>query len=281
MGIEILTLERFFCKLRGGSQPILAQASDGLLYVVKFEGGLQGPNLMFNESIGSELFRACGLAVADWRMIQVDDRFLDANQACWFETPTGRTRPMPGLCFGSRLVEGPGFLLTELLPGYAYHRIRNQMSFWLAWLVDICASHSDARQVVFKDYSDRSIDAVFIDHGHLFGGASGLEQPNPLASRYLDARAYVELSSSDIRRMQRFPEGLDLSRLWSQVRQIPGEWKTKSALAAFELCLDRLQEPKAWENVLYELIELHRRSQENDQSRRTSRSIQASVLLHP
>src|ERR1017187_7147776 len=123
---------KFFRKLRGGSQPILAQASDGLLYVVKFTNNLQGANLPFNESIGTELYRACGLSVPSWMPLLVTDSFLDQNPDCWMQTQEGRLRPDSGLCFGSRFLGGNGVKIFEVLSGSSFKRVINHMSFWLA-----------------------------------------------------------------------------------------------------------------------------------------------------
>src|SRR5580698_1050275 len=103
--------------LRGGSQPILAHATDGLVYVVKFANNLQGPNLLFNESAGYELYRACGLPVPDWTPLWVTDSFLDGNRDCWMQTPEGRLRPSSGLCFGSLFLGQKGDRLFEIVPG--------------------------------------------------------------------------------------------------------------------------------------------------------------------
>src|ERR1039457_415092 len=108
---------RYIRNFHGGSQPILAQASDGLQYVVKFNNNLQGPNVPFNESVGSELYRACGLAVPSWKPLLVSDTFLDQNPDCWMQTPEGRLRPASGLCFGSRFLGAEGTRLLEILPG--------------------------------------------------------------------------------------------------------------------------------------------------------------------
>lgn len=135
-------VKRFIRNLRGGSQPILAEASDGLLYVVKFANNLQGPNLAFNEAMGAELYRQLGLPVPDWKPLILRDAFIDNNPDCWIQTPYGRLRPAAGLCFGSRFLGGGGERLFEILPGSAFARVRNLRDFWLAWLIDVCASYS-------------------------------------------------------------------------------------------------------------------------------------------
>src|SRR5208337_4281241 len=146
---EIANLTEYIRNLRGGSQPILALASDGFLYVVKFLNNPQGPNVLFNEIAGSELYRACGLAVPEWRSLLLSDSFIDKNPESWMQTPEGRLRPTAGLCFGSRFMVGDGKRLIEFLPRSSFRRVRNRTSFWLAWLIDVCAEHTDNRQAIF------------------------------------------------------------------------------------------------------------------------------------
>jgi len=120
-GKDFVSLTGYIRSLRGGSQPILAQASDGHTYVVKFANNLQGPNLLFNESAGSELYRACGLAVPEWRPLEVSEDFLDENHDCWMQTPEGQLRPASGLCYGSRFLGGPRRAVMY------WHMIANQL----------------------------------------------------------------------------------------------------------------------------------------------------------
>ena len=122
-------LTQYIRKLRGGSQPILAQASDGLMYVVKFTNNLQGPNLAFNESMGSELYRACGLEGPSWKPLVITDSFTDKNRDSWMQTPAGTLRPAAGVCFGSRFLGGEDAQLLEILPESRFKRLYNRNHF--------------------------------------------------------------------------------------------------------------------------------------------------------
>jgi hypothetical protein len=235
---------RFIRKMRGGSQPILAQASDGHLYVVKFNNNLQGVNLPFNESMGTELYRACGLPVPPWKPLLVSDAFLDKNPDCWIETPEGTLRPTSGVCFGSCFLGGHGIQLLEILPGSFFPRIQNRKDFWLAWLVDICAGHSDNRQAIFTEIASGRFNAVFLDHGHLFGGPKGDQNPACRASRYLDARAYDDSTADLMLTLSGFADKLSVRGLWDQAQALPSEWKVDSAVRNLAMCLDRLSNPR-------------------------------------
>src|SRR5438270_12725672 len=143
-------LTQFICKLRGGSQAILARASDDQLYVVKFANNPQGQNLLFNESMGTELYHRSGLPVPSWRPLAVTGQFVADNPDCWIETTGGLCPPAVAACFGSRCLGAERMGLFEILPGNSFNHVQNRGDFWLAWLLDICARHADNRQALFQ-----------------------------------------------------------------------------------------------------------------------------------
>jgi hypothetical protein len=231
-------------KLRGGSQPILAQANDGLLYVVKFNNNLQGPNVAFNESMGTELYRACGLPVQPWRPVMVTQMFLDEHPSCWMQTERGALRPDTGRCFGSRFLPENGDRPNlQILPESFLPRVHNRDSFWLAWLIDVCAAHQDGRQVVFDQEATGRINAHFIDHAYLFGGplgSYGKENQHIGRCGHFDLRIYGKISSARLRKFQNRVLALDSERLWRLTETLPDDWKKTSAMDSFAQCLNRL-----------------------------------------
>lgn len=268
-----LVAVEFLRKLRGGSQSILVRADDGFLYVAKFLRNLQGPNLLFNEAMGTELFRAYGLSVPEWRPILVNKLFLDRNSACWFETESGRVRPEPGLCFASRFLGGAADGIWEILPGSYFRRVSNRMAFGLAWLLDVCARHSDNRQAVFVRAQDGNLRAVFIDHGGMFGGPCGTAQPPPICSRYLDPRIYEDM----ILGFRRESDILDEKYLWDRLRALPADWRSASAIEQFSACIRRLTDPASISQVCQAIVDLCRRDSIRDEadSRRVERIAEA------
>lgn len=244
------SVTRFIRNLRGNSQPILAEASDGFLYVLKFANNLQGPNVVFNEGAGSELYRAFDLAIPVWQPLLLTDSFILQNPDCWMQTPTGSLPPIPGLCFGSRFLGGGGVRLLEILPGSYFNRVENAGDFWLAWLLDICAEHADNRQAIFREAADGRLHAVFIDHEHMFGGPKGEQNRPPRTSRYLDARIYSRLTEPLIAQLRTAAASLDADQLWRKVNALPDEWKTDSALQRLETCVERLASEAFVESAL-------------------------------
>lgn len=247
-------LTRFIRNLRGGSQPILAEASDGQVYVCKFADNVQGPNLLFNEAAGTELYRACGLPVASWRPVWVSDEFLDRYPTCWIQTSEGSRRPAIGHCFAARYLGGTSQNLFEILPGSYLGRIQNARDFWLAWLVDVCASHADNRQALFLEREPRELDAVFIDFGHMFGGAQGLQTPQSRGSQYRDSRIYREPKAGHLMTIRRIADNLNHNTLWLKVAAIPDAWKSQTASEAFAACLNRLADSEFVNGSLDEIV---------------------------
>jgi hypothetical protein len=259
---------RYIRNLRGGSQPILVQASDGLNYVVKFTNNLQGPNLLFNEGAGCELYRACNLPVPKWKPLLLTDKFLDANPDCWMQTPERILRPQSGLCFGSRFLGGDGIRLLEILPGGSFSRVRNRADFWLAWLIDICAAHVDNRQAIFVEDAWGWLHGYFVDHGHLFRGPKGEHRFHYRASRYLDPRIYLHLPSRHINVLFTIAANLSVDRLWRKIQALPEDWKTTSALNGFTECLGILSSPRRLQDTIESMV--HADEQSNESKSRES-----------
>jgi hypothetical protein len=198
------------------------------------------------------------MAVPSWKQLLITDAFLDRNPDCWMETPEGRLRPASGLCFASRYMGGEGKCLLEVIPGTKFTRIRNSESFWLAWMIDICAAHTDNRQAIFLEDSRSRLDAFFVDHGHLFGGPNGVDRPHFLASRYLDPRIYQSLSPEQRADLPWVMKHVDVDQLWLRVQALPADWITASAVAGFEQCLSRLSSARLLQNVIDTMADAQR-----------------------
>ena len=244
-------LTRFICKLRCGSQALLARASDNNLYITKFRNNPQGGNLLFNECMGTELFRRGGLPVPCWRPLVVTRQFVADNPGCWVETPDGLCPPEIGACFGSLFLGTGGMELFEILPGNSFKWVANRSDFWLAWLLDVCARHADNRQALFHKESKDKLAAVFIDHGHMFCGPIGNVKSHFIASQYYqDPRIYPNVSSELVRWLQLTVAHIDVDWLWTRVLSLPEDWITHSGLCNLAECLDTLSKPDQIEKII-------------------------------
>ena len=253
---ETVSLVSCIGKLRGSSQPLLATASDGAYYVVKFQTDLVGLNTLFNEAAGTELYRALGLPVPEWRQVNVSEKFFERNRSWFHAEANGNRVPRTGIAFGSRFVSGSKMRIMEVLPSAAFKRIDQPERFWLAWLVDVCAFHSDNRQAIFTQGERTNLGTVFIDHGRMFGGAAGDERPHPIACRYLDSRIYPELPRGVQRRIVEKLMAMDLEVLKIKISHLPESWVTDSGAKTFLEALHRLAQRGVWDNVLEEITQL-------------------------
>jgi hypothetical protein len=238
--VEEVEATGFLRRLRGGSQPVLLEASDGFQYVVKFRNNFQGPNLLFNEVIGTELFRMAGLPVPEWRAVAVSEKFISSTPECWLETAHGLVKPQAGIAFGSRFLEVQDNRVFEILSGGYFSRIRSRRDFWTAWALDVLAENTDNRQALFLEGEKRWLHGFFIDHGHALGGARGLEVPFYRASRYIDPRVYPSITEADAARIEASVRDVAPVRLAELVLQLPAAWKTPSALLRFGRLIERL-----------------------------------------
>lgn len=272
-------VKRFIRKMLGGSQPILVEGSDGLLYVLKFTNNPQGPNLPFNESMGTELFKACGIQTPTWRPLILTQQFVDVNRSCWMETEQGVQPPEAGLCFASRFVGGSSSRLREILAGRSYQCVRNRIDFWLAWLLDTCFDHTDSRQAIFVEDFPGELLAWFIDMGNLFGGAIGNQRASFRRCCYLDMRIYADIGSEEILRLAETVRSIDATALWRLVRMLPENWISASAMGGFARGLDRLGNVNCVKRLLEAMLEAQTQKGDRDcDTIRRAESIRTDIL---
>lgn len=252
---------RFIRILHGGSQPTLVEASDGNLYVLKFLDNLQGPHLLLNESMGTQLYQSCKLSIAPSTPLIVTGAFVDQNPSCWIETPEGTRRPSAGLCFGSRFQTAATSRLFEILPGNYHSRLRNREHFWLAWLLDACCAHGDNRQAIFQEKPSGQLEIKFIDFGHMFFGPKGDLTPQITTCRYLDGRVYPRITDPLLIKIRKMADNLNHDELWQRLSEIPDEWKNACAVQNFATCLNRLSDSHFVEMTLDMMVETHRQQE--------------------
>jgi hypothetical protein len=280
---------RYICRLPGGSTPVLIQADDGKTYVIKFRNNLQGPNVLFNEFMGTTLLDACGLLTPGCATIRVSEAFLDANPDCWIDGgQQGMIRPFSGPCFGSRYIgESDGGVLFQLLPEVRFNIIRNRKQFWLAWILDIVGANRDYRQTVFMSGLKGMLSAVFLDNGHYFGGPDGEPAGVFMKARHPDIRIYPEVNSQELLQHRNTIRELNLDQLWRKAHELPDEWITASALRRFARCLDTLEQPiviNLVQNTIVDYVGVKRRNVDGggryEDNRESSKESELYTLLY-
>jgi CheY-like chemotaxis protein len=201
--------------LRGGSQPRLMRASDGHIYIVKFQDNPQGSRILTNELLASRLAEQLGLPVPQAEILELPPRLAETLH---FETPTGPRRISPGLHVGIRLVISPlEGRIYDFLPQAYVNQIRNQGDFAGMQLFDLWTCNRDMRQAVYwKRSPQKKFTVTFIDHGHCFGGPNW-RLPAVVTA---DCLPSVDEGSSWLAKLDALPPDL-ISRL---AADIPTEW---------------------------------------------------------
>ncbi len=240
--IESVHALRFIRKLRGGSQPILIMGSDGLAYVTKFANNLQGPDVLFNEVLGTEIYRQVGLPVPEWKMVHVSDAFINDNPDAWIESREGLRKPAAGWCFGSQFVGSENSRTLEILPRNYFNKIQNRLDFTKAFVVDTLCGHDDGRQAIFHEESSGRLKAYFIDHGYIFGGTTRHALPQLRTALYFDLEIYADSEIGSADEILDALKSLDASALEKIVDELPSSWKTDSALLRFESFIKRISD---------------------------------------
>lgn len=245
------SISRLLYSLRGSSYPVLARADNGCMYVVKSPSNPHGSSVLFNECAGSILYRELGMQTARWTPVLAPTCFFSSQEKVSEYTPGVEQE----LCFASHYL-GEQYRILEILSGSLLAQVQNRESFWLAWVVDVCAKHTDNRQAIFVKMPV-GYKAVFIDHGDMFGGPNGVSVPRYVVSQYLDDRIYGLLTESKRRHIQDTLGNLDLSTVWKKVLSMPAIWKNAQALSQFDQTLNQLSNSAFICKILDAIMDIH------------------------
>ena len=273
-------LSKFIRSLSGITKPFLAEASDGHIYVVKGESDACISSMLFNEAAGTILYHTIGLATPAWKPIVVTESFVQTMVKAAPEH-FGNNGVRPGLAFGSQFLGESGRTLLEILSGTQFIHVRNRRSLWLSWLVDICASHSDNRQIVFLRDEVRRLIATFIDHGHMFGGPEWNRDPHFVACRYLDARIYADISAEELNALISDIARIETDAMWDRFASIPEEWKFPSGIRACANCLNRLQNTTLVRSIADKAFQALELSKRHERVEYLTSDASAAEILHP
>jgi hypothetical protein len=238
-----LTANRFIRKMRGGSQSLLMQCTDGQYVIVKMFGNPQGPNVLANEFIGTAVSSAAGLPVTQGRPVYLSNEFIDQNPALWFETENGPRRPEAGLHFGSSFIgESNGiYRPTDYISRSRVSSIQNRAAFLGMYIMDVWANHQDSRQAILLANPEREFEVCFIDHGHMFAGPHWEFSHRPGLAYHLERSIYSNLWHPDqvAEWISHFDTVLP-DALSHAISLLPAEWYKGEINRLCEVLMDRL-----------------------------------------
>jgi hypothetical protein len=225
--------------MRGSAQSVLVECTDGAQYVVKSFNNPQGPHVLFNEALGTELMRAFGLPVAPWKPVLLTSSLLASNPEFDLETSRGRMPRVPGLHFGSLYMVPENSIAHEIIPSGWLKRVVGREHFLRALVLDLWVCNRDQRQALFLPMTPgpgAPLQPVFFDNGHMFGGPEWGFRDQITKSLYGDLSVYADLlRESAIQRAVNEVLSISVSDVIQSLSSIPHEW-----LPAQDRCFEML-----------------------------------------
>ena len=228
--------------MRGGAQSHLMLASDGKLYVVKFQNNPQHIRVLANEFLATRLGAAIGLTVPSTEVVEVTDWLIRNTPELRLELRGEYQACQAGLQFGSQLVGGlmPG-QVVDYLPEPLLLETRNLEEFAGILALDKWTCNANGRQAVFqKTRRERRYRTTFIDQGYCFHAGDWQFSDSPLRGVFAHNAVYRGILG-----WQSFEpwlsriENLDPAVAWEIAGAVPPEWYGGD-LTVMESLIERL-----------------------------------------
>jgi hypothetical protein len=231
-----LSAVRHVRRLKGGTQAQLMQASDGVLYAVKFQNNPFSARALASEFLATRLGLWLGLPMAEVQIMEVSD-WLVNHQLLRIEIHDRKrlVRCASGRQLALRYISH----VFEPLPQGFLKNVMNRLDFLQILPFDQWTANCDDRQTVFTKHKKSYYRAVFIDQHNCFNAGRWSFPDFPHYAIY-DPKVYSDVTDwswfepilSRIETITRFD-------LWKIATEIPSEWYQHDA-AALSRLIERL-----------------------------------------
>jgi hypothetical protein len=244
----VLSAVQHIRRMRGGTQAHLMRASDGNLFVVKFQNNREGVRVLANEFFATNLAITLGLPMAEGAVIEVSDQLIANTPELRVEIG-GTTIPCAaGLQYASRYVADP---LTEqvfdYMPETQFWRVVNRNDLVRMLAFDKWTGNCDGRQTVFtKRERQSSYQMTFIDQHYCFDGERWTFPDLPLMGTYFRNQVYEGVTGwESFEPILTRIEEIGYDDLWRAAAQIPYDWYEYDGEGLFQL-VEMLYRRRSW-----------------------------------
>jgi len=225
-------------KMRGGSQAHLMRASDGNLYITKFQNNPGGIRALASEFFATKLALFLGLPMAEVHVIEVPDSLIADTPELRIEIDGSILRCASGPQLGSRYAGDPGRgRVFDHMPQSQFHRVVNRSDVARMLAFDKWTGNCDGRQAVFvKRGRDSGYHMTFIDQHYCFDGERWSFPDLPDFGMYYHLHVYQNVTGweSFEPTLSRI-EAMDYADLWRCAAQIPHKWIEHDGRGLFDL----------------------------------------------
>lgn len=225
-------------KMRGGSQAHLMRASDGNLYVTKFQNNPGGIRALASEFLATKLGLFLGLPVAEVQVIEVPEPIIANTPVLRIEIGTSAIPCAAGAQLGSRYGGDPvKDRIFDHMPESQFRRVVNRTDLVQMLPFDKWTGNCDGRQAVFvKQAQSSGYRVIFIDQHYCFDGHWWSFPDLPLHGTYHNYRAYRDVTGWDsFEPILSRIEHMDYSNLWRCAAEIPHEWFEHDGQGLFDV----------------------------------------------
>jgi hypothetical protein len=225
-------------KMRGGSQAHLIRASDGNLYVTKFQNNPGGIRTLASEFFATKLAITLGLPMAEGSIIKVSDQLI-ANTPELRINIGGATIPCAaGLQCASRYVADPVMeQVFDYMPETQFWRVVNQNDLVRILAFDKWTGNCDGRQAVFtKRARESGYRMTCIDQHYCFNGERWTFPDLPLMGTCFRNQAYEGVTGwESFEPVLTQIEEIEYDNLWRCAAPVPYDWYEYDGEGLFQL----------------------------------------------
>jgi hypothetical protein len=137
-------------KMRGGSQAHLMRASDGNLYVTKFQNNPGGIRTLASEFFATKLALSLGLPMAEVQGIEVPEPLIAGTPELKIDVDDSVLPCAAGPQLGSRYIADPTKdRVFDHIPQSQFHQVVNGIELVRMLAFDKWTGNCDGRQAVF------------------------------------------------------------------------------------------------------------------------------------